>query len=76
MLNVHLTNISLDDPEKYPHLLSVQNCFVRGSSIRYVHINPTDTDLDLLQEACCKEAKQPLAVGDVDRPRKRPAQSD
>uniref|UniRef100_UPI0023ECDB01 U6 snRNA-associated Sm-like protein LSm2 n=1 Tax=Agelaius phoeniceus TaxID=39638 RepID=UPI0023ECDB01 len=33
-LNIKLTDISVTDPEKYPHMLSVKNCFIRGSVVR------------------------------------------
>ncbi|ELR16863.1 snRNP core protein SMX5d, putative [Acanthamoeba castellanii str. Neff] len=37
-LNIKLHDIHVLDEEKYPHLLSVRNCFIRGSVIRYVQI--------------------------------------
>ena len=33
-LNIKLTDVSVTDPEKYPHMLSVKNCFIRGSVVR------------------------------------------
>ena len=35
-LNIKLTDISVTDPDKYPHMLSVKNCFIRGSVVRSV----------------------------------------
>ena len=32
-LNIKLTDISVTDPDKYPHMLSVKNCFIRGSVV-------------------------------------------
>ena len=29
-LNIKLLNISVVEPEKYPHMMSVKNCFIRG----------------------------------------------
>ncbi len=29
-----LVDISITDPDKYPHMLSVKNCFIRGSVVR------------------------------------------
>lgn len=49
-LNLKLNNISVDDPEKCPHLLSVKNCFIRGSVIRYVSIPPEKVDIQLLED--------------------------
>ena len=33
-LNIKLTDISVTDPDKYPHMLAVKNCFIRGSVVR------------------------------------------
>ena len=37
-LNVKLNNIRVVDEQKYPHMLSVRNCFIRGSVVRYVQV--------------------------------------
>lgn len=37
-LNVKLNNIRVVNQQKYPHMLSVRNCFVRGSVVRYVQV--------------------------------------
>eukprot|EP00386_Alphamonas_edax_P005471 GDKI01017639.1.p2 GENE.GDKI01017639.1~~GDKI01017639.1.p2 ORF type:complete len:101 (-),score=43.65 GDKI01017639.1:177-479(-) len=57
-LNVKLNNVSVNDPEKYPHLLSVKNCFIRGSVVRYIHLPAAEVDQQQLQDDCRKEAKQ------------------
>ncbi|XP_057317395.1 U6 snRNA-associated Sm-like protein LSm2 [Hydractinia symbiolongicarpus] len=57
-LNIKLTDISVTDPERYPHMLSVKNCFLRGSVVRYVQLPPEDIDVSLLQDAARKEAEQ------------------
>mmetsp|Transcript_56618 Transcript_56618/g.89740 ORF Transcript_56618/g.89740 Transcript_56618/m.89740 type:complete len:99 (-) Transcript_56618:55-351(-) len=57
-LNLKLANVSVNDPDRYPHLLSVKNCFVRGSVVRYVHLPAHEVDTDLLQDGCRREAKQ------------------
>ena len=49
--------------DKYPQLTSLKNCFIRGSVVRYVQINPSDVDTELLQDATRKE-NSPL-VGEV-----------
>lgn len=41
--------------DKYPQLTSLKNCFIRGSVVRYVQINPSDVDTELLQDATRKE---------------------
>ncbi|XP_055466320.1 U6 snRNA-associated Sm-like protein LSm2, partial [Psammomys obesus] len=48
-LNIKLTDISVTDPEKYPHMLSVKNCFIRGSVVRYVQLPADEVDTQLLQ---------------------------
>lgn len=50
-LNMKLNGIEVEDKVQHPHLLSVKNCFVRGSTIRYVQIPPKDVDVELLQDA-------------------------
>ena len=56
-LNVKLANVSIEEPEKYPHLVSLKNCFVRGSVVRYIHIMPETVDVEKLQDDCRREAK-------------------
>ncbi|EAN31656.2 U6 snRNA-associated Sm-like protein LSm2 [Theileria parva strain Muguga] len=55
-LNIKLTNVTANDTERYPHLLSVVNCFVRGSVVRYVFFNPSDINTEELQELCRRQA--------------------
>ena len=50
-LNMKLNDIEVEDKVQHPHLLSVKNCFVRGSTIRYVQIPPKEVDVGLLQDA-------------------------
>ncbi|XP_064395977.1 U6 snRNA-associated Sm-like protein LSm2 [Halichondria panicea] len=57
-LNVKLTDINIPEPDKYPHLTSVRNCFIRGSVIRYVQLPADEVDTALLQDATRKEASQ------------------
>ncbi|ESW98734.1 hypothetical protein HPODL_05263 [Ogataea parapolymorpha DL-1] len=54
-LNLKLDNISANTT-KYPHLIAVRNLFIRGSNIRYIHINPSLVDTNLLQDASRREA--------------------
>ncbi|KAF8819612.1 putative U6 snRna-associated sm family protein Lsm2 [Cardiosporidium cionae] len=56
-LNFKVNNVSVNDPEKYPHLLSVKNCFVRGSVVRYVHLPPAEVDTEQLQNLCRKDSR-------------------
>ena len=60
-LNVKLDNISVPDPDKYPQFLSIKNCFIRGSVVRYIHLPPGEIDPAMLQEATRKEAMQSKA---------------
>ncbi|XP_006888809.1 PREDICTED: U6 snRNA-associated Sm-like protein LSm2-like [Elephantulus edwardii] len=57
-LNIKLTDISVTDLEKYPHMLYVMNCFIRGSVVRYVQLPADEVDTQLLQDATRKEALQ------------------
>ncbi|GAA96352.1 hypothetical protein E5Q_03018 [Mixia osmundae IAM 14324] len=55
-LNIKLDNISVLDPERHPHMMTVRNCFVRGSVIRYVHIPKNAIETPLLEDATRREA--------------------
>ncbi|KAK3747965.1 U6 snRNA-associated Sm-like protein LSm2 [Actinia tenebrosa] len=57
-LNLKMTDIDVTDPEKYPHMQSVKNCFIRGSVVRYVQLPAEEVDTQLLQDATRKEAAQ------------------
>eukprot|EP00048_Salpingoeca_helianthica_P016107 m.230474 g.230474 ORF g.230474 m.230474 type:complete len:94 (+) comp18032_c0_seq1:27-308(+) len=57
-LNIKLLNVTVLNQEKYPHLMCVKSCFVRGSVIRYVHIPPAEVDTALLQDATRREAEK------------------
>lgn len=57
-LNIKLTDINVTDTEKYPHMLSVKNCFIRGSVVRYVQLPVDEVDTQLLQDAARREAQQ------------------
>lgn len=50
-LNLKLDNISTVNEEKYPHLKAVRTLFVRGSTVRYVHLSANSVDCTLLQDA-------------------------
>jgi len=50
-LNIKLTNMTVVDPQKYPHLIAVNNCFIRGSVVRYIQIAKEDVNTQLLQDA-------------------------
>lgn len=55
-LNLKLDNISCCNESKYPHLSSVRNIFIRGSTVRYVYLNKNMVDTNLLQDAARREA--------------------
>mmetsp|Transcript_17227 Transcript_17227/g.22831 ORF Transcript_17227/g.22831 Transcript_17227/m.22831 type:complete len:116 (+) Transcript_17227:91-438(+) len=54
-LNVKLTDVNVVDKEKYPQLMALRNCFIRGSVVRYIQIPSGDVDTELLQDAARKE---------------------
>jgi U6 snRNA-associated Sm-like protein LSm2 len=56
-LNVKLGNVSIDNPEKFPHLVSLKNCFIRGSVVRFIHLAPSSVNVEKLQDDCRREAK-------------------
>mmetsp|Transcript_7463 Transcript_7463/g.22664 ORF Transcript_7463/g.22664 Transcript_7463/m.22664 type:complete len:99 (+) Transcript_7463:157-453(+) len=57
-MNLKLENVTVLEEEKYPHLLSVRNCFVRASVVRYVVLKHSDVDTELLQDATRREYKE------------------
>lgn len=50
-LNIKLENITCSNAQKYPYLNTVKTLFIRGSNVRYVHINASNVDCHLLQNA-------------------------
>lgn len=44
--------------KKFFFQLSVKNCFIRGSVVRYVQLPADEVDTQLLQDAARKEAMQ------------------
>ena len=50
-LNIKLESVSVLDEEKYPHMKSVRDCFVRGSVVRYVQPPEESVDVDILHDA-------------------------
>lgn len=56
-LNIKLDDIKVTDETRYPHLISVKNCFIRGSVVRYVHLPAQAVDTALLQDATRREAQ-------------------
>ncbi|KAJ9081030.1 U6 snRNA-associated Sm-like protein LSm2 [Entomophthora muscae] len=58
-LNLKLDKIKVQDEAKYPHMIAIKTCFIRGSVVRYVQMAATDVDTALLQDAARKEAHQP-----------------
>eukprot|EP00002_Diphylleia_rotans_P008132 TRINITY_DN1785_c0_g1_i1.p1 TRINITY_DN1785_c0_g1~~TRINITY_DN1785_c0_g1_i1.p1 ORF type:complete len:100 (-),score=27.81 TRINITY_DN1785_c0_g1_i1:170-469(-) len=57
-LNIKLSNIRVIEEEKYPHMMAVKNCFIRGSVVRYVQIPSKEVDTEALQDATRREALQ------------------
>ena len=56
-LNVKLTNVAIEEPDKYPNLVSLKNCFIRGSVVRYIHMKPNAINIEQLEDSCRREAK-------------------
>ncbi|EGG22226.1 LSM domain-containing protein [Cavenderia fasciculata] len=57
-LNIKLRDIRVEEEQKYPYMLSVKNCFIRGSVVRYVHLPADDVDVDTLQDHARLEARE------------------
>ncbi|KAH3760109.1 U6 snRNA-associated [Pelomyxa schiedti] len=57
-LNLKLRDISVVNSNKFPHLMSVQNCFIRGSVVRYVVIPANRVDTHLLQDSTRMESRE------------------
>ncbi|RSH94518.1 hypothetical protein EHS25_004321 [Saitozyma podzolica] len=57
-LNIRLDGISVEDPERHPHMMAVKNCFIRGSVVRYVRMPTRSVDVNLLEDATRREAKE------------------
>jgi len=57
-LNIRLTNVRAADVKQHPYIMSVKNCFIRGSVVRYVGLPEDKVDVELLQEASRREAQQ------------------
>ncbi|CAI5707392.1 hypothetical protein KXD40_007675 [Peronospora effusa] len=55
-LNIKLLHVSVVEGDKFPQLMNMKNCFIRGSSIRYVQIPAGEVDTELLQDAARREA--------------------
>lgn len=55
-LNMKLVSVEVADVERYPHMLSVKDCFIRGSVVRYVQVPEEAVDVELLQDAARREA--------------------
>ncbi|KAK9863473.1 hypothetical protein WJX84_007167 [Apatococcus fuscideae] len=56
-LNIKLNNTRVVNEQKYPHMMSVRNCFIRGSVVRYVQLPPGSVDTEILHDATRREAR-------------------
>lgn len=54
-LNIRLTDVKAVDDKQHPYIMSVKNCFIRGSVVRYVELPKEKVDVALLQEASKRE---------------------
>ncbi|KAH0533906.1 U6 snRNA-associated Sm-like protein LSm2 [Glutinoglossum americanum] len=50
-LNIKLDGVSVVEEDRWPHLASVKNVFIRGSVVRYVHLPGAAVDTALLEDA-------------------------
>ena len=56
-LNVKLSQVNVVEGDKHPQLAAMNNCFIRGSVVRYIQIPSSEVDTELLQDAARKEMK-------------------
>eukprot|EP00892_Ulva_mutabilis_P007672 jgi/Ulvmu1/5277/UM022_0071.1 len=56
-MNIKLDNVKVVNEDKFPHMLSVRNCFIRGSVVRYVHLPRNAVDKDLLHDATRRQQR-------------------
>ena len=56
-LNIKLENTRVINEDRYPHMRSVKNCFIRGSVVRYVQLPAEGVDTDILHDATRREAR-------------------
>jgi U6 snRNA-associated Sm-like protein LSm2 len=56
-LNIKLENTRVVDEQRFPHLKSVRNCFIRGSVVRYVQLPKEAVDVDILHDSTRREAR-------------------
>lgn len=58
-LNIKLNDITVLDEQRYPHMSAVKNAFIRGSVVRYVHLNSNSVDTALLEDATRRKSFSP-----------------
>mmetsp|Transcript_12329 Transcript_12329/g.22291 ORF Transcript_12329/g.22291 Transcript_12329/m.22291 type:complete len:97 (-) Transcript_12329:656-946(-) len=54
-LNIKIENVQVIEPHKYPQLIALETCFIRGSVVRYVQLSKNDVDIELLEDATRRE---------------------
>ena len=57
-LNLKLSSVAMVNEAANPHLLALKNAFIRGSVVRYVHLDPSHVDTTLLQDAARREYQE------------------
>ncbi|RHZ63784.1 DNA cross-link repair protein PSO2 [Aspergillus thermomutatus] len=61
-LNIKLDDVDVLDLDKYPHLSSVKNMFIRGSVVRYVMLPRSEVDVGLLEDATRREVLASISL--------------
>mmetsp|Transcript_77803 Transcript_77803/g.155810 ORF Transcript_77803/g.155810 Transcript_77803/m.155810 type:complete len:96 (+) Transcript_77803:102-389(+) len=57
-LNIKLTDVQVVDGDRFPQLQAMNDCFIRGSVVRYVQIAASDVDTEMLQDAARQQNKE------------------
>lgn len=56
-LNIKLNNTRVVNEQKYPYMMSVKSCFIRGSVVRYVVLPAGSVDVEILHDATRRDAR-------------------
>jgi small nuclear ribonucleoprotein (snRNP)-like protein len=56
-LNIKLDDMTVVDPTRHPHLIAINNAFIRGSVVRYIQLPAADVDTQLLQDTARRASR-------------------
>jgi len=50
--NIKLIETTILNSTAFPHIKRINDCFIRGSNIKYIHLPPDEVNLEALREKC------------------------